>query len=86
MSTIKMKDNQKCCESEVFRLQNILIILCQNLMKFLKKKTLKESLDRKNAIVSKNKLELENRKNKIHNLVGFLEEKRSTMSDYSLTT
>lgn len=53
---------------------------------FEKKKTLKESLDRKNAIVSKNKLELENRKNKIHNLVGFLEEKHSTMSDYSLTT
>lgn len=70
MSTIKMKDNIVSKLDEIFE----------------KKKTLKESLDRKNAIVSKNKLELENRKNKIHNLVGFLEEKHSTMSDYSLTT
>lgn len=82
----QMEDNQKCCEFEISKLQkhfDAIVSKLDDIKKNFEKK-LKETLDRKNAKVSENKIDLEKKRNQIDDLVKFLEGKHSTMSDYNL--
>lgn len=81
-----MEDNQKCCDFEVSKLQKQFDAIVSKLEEIKNNygKTLSENLERKNAEVSEKKLDLENKKKRVVDLAKFLEEKTSTMSDYSL--
>ncbi|XP_052683071.1 uncharacterized protein LOC128163495 [Crassostrea angulata] len=78
--------NKKCCDSEVSKLQkhyDVIVSKLDEIKKNLETK-LVEDLERKNAEVSKKKLDLEKKRDNIKELVEFLEDKHGTMSDYSL--
>uniref|UniRef100_A0A8W8M5C0 B box-type domain-containing protein n=3 Tax=Magallana gigas TaxID=29159 RepID=A0A8W8M5C0_MAGGI len=78
--------NKKCCDSEVSKLQkhyDAIVSKLDEIKKNLETK-LVENLERKNAEVSKKKLDLEKKRDHIKDLVEFLEDKHGTMSDYSL--
>ncbi|XP_065928726.1 tripartite motif-containing protein 2-like [Magallana gigas] len=78
--------NKKCCDSEVSKLQkhyDAIVSKLDEIKKNLETK-LVEDLERKNAEVSKKKLDLEKKRDNIKDLVEFLEDKHGTMSDYSL--
>nr|XP_034309487.1 uncharacterized protein LOC105346241 [Crassostrea gigas] len=78
--------NKKCCDSEVSKLQkhyDAIVSKLDEIKKHLDTK-LVENLERKNAEVSKKKLDLEKKRDHIKDLVEFLEDKHGTMSDYSL--
>ncbi|XP_052684010.1 uncharacterized protein LOC128164278 [Crassostrea angulata] len=78
--------NKKCCDSEVSKLQkhnDAIVSKLDEIKKNLETK-LMENLEIKNAEVSNKKLDLEKKRDDIKDLVEFLEDKHSTMSDYSL--
>uniref|UniRef100_A0A8W8MDG1 B box-type domain-containing protein n=1 Tax=Magallana gigas TaxID=29159 RepID=A0A8W8MDG1_MAGGI len=78
--------NKKCCDSEVSKLQkhyDAIVSKLDEIKKNLETK-LVENLERKNAEVSNKKLDLEQKRDHIKDLVEFLEDKHGTMSDYSL--
>ncbi|XP_052683464.1 uncharacterized protein LOC128163835 [Crassostrea angulata] len=78
--------NKKCCDSEVSKLQkhyDAIVSKLDEIKKNLETK-LVENLERKNAEVSKKKLDLEKKRDHIKDLMEFLEDKHGTMSDYSL--
>eukprot|EP00105_Crassostrea_gigas_P045013 XP_019929161.1 PREDICTED: uncharacterized protein LOC109620696 [Crassostrea gigas] len=81
-----MEDNRKFCDSEVFKLQkhyDEIVSKLDEIKKNIETK-LRENLERKNAEVREKKLDLEKKTKQVLDLVKFLEEKHSTMSDYSL--
>ncbi|XP_052706609.1 uncharacterized protein LOC128182045 [Crassostrea angulata] len=82
----QIEDNQKCCDSEVARLQTQFDAIVSKLEEIKKnyEKTLSENLERKNGEVSQKKLDLEKKKKQVMDLVKFLEENNNTMSDHSL--
>lgn len=82
----QMEDNKKCCDSEVSKLQEQFDAIVSKLTEIMKnyRKKLSENLERKNAEVSEKMLNLETRKKQVLNLVKFLDENNSTMSDFSL--
>uniref|UniRef100_A0A8W8IYZ2 B box-type domain-containing protein n=1 Tax=Magallana gigas TaxID=29159 RepID=A0A8W8IYZ2_MAGGI len=82
----QMEDNKTCCDSEVFKLQKQFDAIISKLADINKNyiKKLSDNLERKNAEVSENILNLQRRKKRVMDLVKFLEEDNSTMSDYSL--
>ncbi|XP_052703520.1 uncharacterized protein LOC128179874 [Crassostrea angulata] len=86
MASKQMEDNKKCCDSEVFKLQKHYdaIVSKLDVIKENLETKLKENLERKNAEVSKKKIELEKKREQINDLVKFLEDKHGTMSDLSL--
>ncbi|XP_052706488.1 uncharacterized protein LOC128181946 [Crassostrea angulata] len=81
-----MEDNRKLCDSEVFKLQkhyDEIVSKLDEIKKNIETK-LRENLERKNAEVREKKLDLEKKTKQAIDLVKFLEEKHSTISDYSL--
>ncbi|XP_065925025.1 E3 ubiquitin-protein ligase TRIM71-like [Magallana gigas] len=82
----QIEDNQTCCDSKVTKLQNQFDAIVSKLKEIKENYggKLKEDLVRKNGEVSGKKIDLEKKKKQVMDLVKFLEEKHSTMSDYSL--
>lgn len=81
-----MEDNRNFCDSEVFKLQkhyDEIVSKLDEIKKNIETK-LRENLERKNAEVREKKLDLEKKTKQVIDLVNFLEENHSTMSDYSL--
>ncbi|XP_052706278.1 uncharacterized protein LOC128181789 [Crassostrea angulata] len=82
----QMEDNQKCCDSEVFKLQVHFDAIMSKLDEIRKSFEIefREKLMRKNAEVIEKQKDLEKQSEKIKDLVKFLEEEHNNMSDYSL--
>ncbi|XP_065925876.1 uncharacterized protein [Magallana gigas] len=81
-----MENIQKCCDSEISKLQkhyNAIVSKLDEIAKHFETK-LRENLKTKNAKVSEKKVNLEKKTEHITDLLKFLEEKHNTMSDYSL--
>lgn len=78
--------NQIQCDSEVSKLQKHYdrIISKLNELKMSHEKTLRDNLRSNNFETSKEKVDLEMKKKQVLELVKFLEERHSTMSDFSL--
>lgn len=86
MAIRKMEDNQKCCDLEGSKIQKHFDAIVSKLNEIKKNLDIKlrEHIKRKNAKVNEKKINLERKNEQIKDLVKFLEEKHSTMSDYSL--
>ncbi|XP_078337133.1 uncharacterized protein LOC144626615 [Crassostrea virginica] len=82
----QMEENKKRYESEVLKLQKHYDAMVETLDKIKKKheKILKDSLERKNADVSKAKSSLEEKKKKVLQRVKSMKEEGSTMTDIIL--
>uniref|UniRef100_K1RF12 Uncharacterized protein n=1 Tax=Magallana gigas TaxID=29159 RepID=K1RF12_MAGGI len=82
----QMEDNQNCFESELYKLRKHFDMIVSKLDEIKKnyENTLREKLESKNTSVSEGRLNLEENKKQIMDVVEFLEEKHSTMSDFSL--
>lgn len=82
----RVEDSKKRCEAAVFQLQqhfDAVVSKPYEIKKIFETK-LREQLKEKNAEVIEKKLDLEKKREKIKDLMKFLKEKHSTMSDYSL--
>lgn len=79
-------DNRKRFDIEISRLQKHYkeIVSRLNEIKKNRERILRNNLQRKNTEVRQKTSDLENKKKQGINLVTFLEQKHSTMSDYSL--
>lgn len=79
-------DNRKRFDIEISRLQKHYkeIVSRLNEIKKNRERLLRNNLQRKNTEVRQKTSDLENKKKQGINLVTFLEQKHSTMSDYSL--
>lgn len=79
-------DNRKRFDIEISRLQKHYkeIVSRLNEIKKNRERLLRNNLQRKNTEVRQKTSDLENKKKQGINLVKFLEQKHSTMSDYSL--
>lgn len=79
-------DNRKRFDIEISRLQKHYkeIVSRLNEIKKNRERILRNNLQRKNTEVRQKTSDLENKKKQGINLVKFLEQKHSTMSDYSL--
>lgn len=86
MTAKQIEDNQKRCDIEISKLQKHYkgIISRLDEIKKNRESLLRDNLNRKNAEVREKTLDLENKKKQAIKLVKFVEEKHSTMSDYSL--
>lgn len=86
MTAKQIEDNQKRCDIEISKLQKHYkgIISRLDEIKKNRESLLRDNLKRKNAEVREKTLDLENKKKQAIKLVKFVEEKHSTMSDYSL--
>lgn len=86
MTAKQIDDNQKRLDIEISKLQKHYreIVLRLNEIKKNRESILRDNLQRKNAEVREKTSDLENKKKQGINLVTFLEQKHSTMSDYSL--
>uniref|UniRef100_K1RIS6 Tripartite motif-containing protein 38 n=1 Tax=Magallana gigas TaxID=29159 RepID=K1RIS6_MAGGI len=82
----QMENNQKRCEFEVSKLQKHFEAIVSKLDKIRKnyEKKLRGNLESKNSEINDGRLNLEKKKEQIMDVVEFIEEKHSTMSDYSL--
>lgn len=86
MTAKQIDDNQKRLDIEISKLQKHYreIVLRLKEIKKNRESILRDNLQRKNAEVREKTSDLENKKKQGINLVTFLEQKHSTMSDYSL--
>ena len=82
----QMDENKKRCETEIERIQRHYDAILEKLekMKHKHEKTLRDSLESKNADVSKTKLNLEEKKKKVLQRVKSLKENSGTMTDIIL--
>ncbi|XP_065926117.1 E3 ubiquitin-protein ligase TRIM38-like [Magallana gigas] len=82
----QMEKNQKRCEFEVSKLQKHFEAIVSKLDEIRKnyEKKLRGNLESKNSETNDGRLNLEKKKEQIMDVVDFIEEKHSTMSDYSL--
>ncbi|XP_052704030.1 uncharacterized protein LOC128180179 [Crassostrea angulata] len=85
-ATKQLEDNKECCDSEVRKLQKHYDAIVSKLGEIKKnfETKLRENLERKNTEVSKKKLDVEKKREQIKDLLKFLEDRHSTMSDLSL--
>ncbi|XP_065926466.1 uncharacterized protein [Magallana gigas] len=86
MATKLMENNQKCCDSEISKLQKHYDAIVSKLDEIKKnfETKLRENLKTKNAKVNEKKVHLEKKREHTTDLLKFLEEKHNTMSNYSL--
>lgn len=75
-----------CCKFEVSKLQKHFKAIVSKLDEIRKnyEKRLRENLESKNSEINDGRLNLEKKKEQIMDVVEFMEEKHSTMSDFSL--
>lgn len=81
-----MKENEKRCETEVFRLQKHFDAIVEKLDIIRKRyeAILKDRFESKNAEINKIRSNMERKKNDILQLVESIRENASTMTDISL--
>lgn len=82
----QFEENQKRFDSEVLKLQkhyDLIVLQIVEIRKNIETK-LREGLERKNAELKRKQLDLKKKQKQINDLLTFLDENYSTMSDYGL--